>query len=287
MATLQNLREELDDITTMGFISQAFTEVAASKIQQIKSAFETNREFYEEISYLYHLVRVSSLKEDKAGSIKAEDKPKNDKKMMAAITSNQRFYGNLNINIMQTFTQDLAKEKCDVIVVGSTGSDFMGTLENKINFTKMNFVHDNPTEEETSKFIDAVKPYRNIILYYPKFVTLMTQKVGIIDIAKEADMGENVKNDEINILFEPEVSKIIEFFERYVRAILFHRVMLEADLSRTAARLLTMSGADERSRDMIKAKKSQIRKLQLSIANAKLLETSSSLLGIKRNAKSE
>jgi F0F1-type ATP synthase gamma subunit len=53
--------------------------------------------------------------------------------------------------------------------------------------------------------------------------------------------------------------------------------MLEADLSRTAARLITMSSAEERSTALIKSKKTELHKIQASIANAKLLETFSGM----------
>ena len=79
------------------------------------------------------------------------------------------------------------------------------------------------------------------------------------------------------MLFEPELPKILEFFNRQVRRLLFIRIMLETDLSLTAARLLSMSAAEERSSDLIKEKQSEIRKTLSSFINAKLLETFSSI----------
>ena len=110
----------------------------------------------------------------------------------------------------------------------------------------------------------------------------MSQTVGKTDITQAADIGGKVAEEEINILFEPSLTQTLEFFKRHLRAILFIRVMLESDLSRTAARLITMSGAEERSRELLKTKKSQLRKIQLSITNTKLLETFSAMSGWKR-----
>ena len=88
--------------------------------------------------------------------------------------------------------------------------------------------------------------------------------------------------EEINILFEPEYSEILGFFQTQVRSLLFLRVMLETDLARTAARLITMSGAEERASDVIKQKRSQLRKMQASIINTKLLETFNAMKGVRR-----
>jgi F0F1-type ATP synthase gamma subunit len=57
--------------------------------------------------------------------------------------------------------------------------------------------------------------------------------------------------------------------------------LLETDLARTAARLITMSGAEERARDIIKQKRSQLRKMQASIINIKLLETFNAMKGLR------
>ncbi len=275
MPTIKGLKEELEDVTTMGFISQAFTEVAASRVQKIKNAFETNKQFYDEISHLYRLIQVSSAKEK--GKHAGEGKH-----LSVAVTSNQRFYGNLNINIMNSFLAETKGKEGDLMIIGSTGVDSMESLDEKRLYTKMPFAHDNPTEEETAKFLDTIKPYSTVIMYFPKFVTLMSQTVGKTDVTQAADIGGKITDEEINILYEPDLTMIMEFFIRQVRAILFYRVMLEADLSRTAARLLTMSSAEERSRELTKVKKSQIRKIQASITNAKLLETFAAMKGWKK-----
>jgi ATP synthase F1 gamma subunit len=280
MPTIDELRAELDDVLTLQFIASAFTEVAASRIGKIKTQFENNRQFFDEISYLYHLVQASSRKmkgESKTGGVRG-------KHLMVAVTSNQRFYGNLNINIMQSYMADAdVTPGAELMVIGVTGADFMDSpAGGGRKFLRRQFAKDNPTEEETSKFLDDIKEYETVMMYYPKFVTLMSQTVGKTDVTQAADLGEKIPETEINILFEPDLSHTLEFFKRHLRAILFLRVMLESDLSRTAARLLTMSGAEERSRDLLKQKKSQLRKIQLSITNAKLLETFAAMSGWKK-----
>jgi ATP synthase F1 gamma subunit len=279
MPTIQELREELDDITTLGFISSAFTEAAAARIQKIKDAFETNKQFYAEISSLYHLIRASSAKEKNVKDRKTGGEE--GKAITVAITSNQRFYGNLNINIMHTLVEDIRDKKTDLMVVGTTGNDYMKSIAFPKPHQKRIFIKDNPANDEVHEFLDDVKKYETVTIYYPKFVTLMTQTVGKTDITQAASQGEKVGEEDINILFEPDLSEMLEFFARQVRALLFLRVVLESDLARTAARLLTMSSAEERSREMMKTKKSQLRKFQLSILNAKLLETFSAMKGWK------
>jgi F-type H+-transporting ATPase subunit gamma len=281
MPTIADLRLELDDATTLKLISSAFTEAAASRVQKIKKQFETNRQFYDEISHVYHLVRLSAKDRPAFAKASAGNAGKG-KKLSVAVTSNQRFYGNLNVNIMHGFLDAVERTDTDVLLIGTTGQDFMRSTTFTKPYEHMIFVHDDPTREETSAFLDKIMKYETVMMYYPKFMSLVTQTVGIVDITQAVTPGDKTPEDEIHILFEPEYSKILTFFQRQVRSLLFLHVMLEADLSRTAARLITMSSADERSTELIKQKKGELRKIQASIANVKLLETFSGMTKWKK-----
>ncbi|OGG04372.1 hypothetical protein A2Z33_04325 [Candidatus Gottesmanbacteria bacterium RBG_16_52_11] len=283
MPTVSELKLELEDATTLKLISQAFTEASAARVQKIKSEFEKNAGFYKEISHLYHLVRASA---DRAGdqitSKKAAGKKPEDRKVLSvAFTSNQRFYGNLNINIMQKFLEAIKDKKTDICVIGLTGKDYMASVGYDKPFEKLQFAKDNPSKDEVRAFLDKSDAYDTVNVYYPKFVTLVSQTVGVTDITQEAS-EDKIPEDEIYVLFEPDLSQTLDFFKRQVRSLLFLRVVLESDLSRTAARLLTMSGAEERSTEMIKVKKSQLRKIQTSIINARLIETFAAIKGVRR-----
>lgn len=278
MPTINELKAELDDAQTLKMISSAFTEASAARVQKIKTMFETNRQFYEEISHVYHLVRAGHSGQ----TVKKAETPK-DGIMYVGLTSNQRFYGNLNVTIMEKLLSDYEKDsgKKQLLVIGSTGRDFIRSRAETLKHEVLLFEKENPSTPEVGKFLDSVKRFEPVQLYYPKFVSLVSQTVGTMDITQAAKKGEQIPADEINMLLEPEHSKMLDFFERQVRSLLFLRVVLEADLARTAARLITMNSAEERSTALIKVKKGQIRKIQSSIINAKLLETFAALKGIK------
>ncbi len=281
MPTIAELKLQLDDAITLRLISSAFTEASAAGLQKIKKQFETNKEFYDEISHVYHLVRV--------GGEKLQIDPKHPlppkKNISVAMTSNQRFYGNLNVNIMRGFVEAVERDKTDVMVIGMTGIDFMKGSGFLRPYQTMQFAKDNPTTEEIKSFLDKTTEYESIFIYFPKFVSLVTQSVGVIDITQYINTGDPTPEEEIHILFEPEYSLILEFFRRQIRNLLLMHVLLEASLSRTSARLLTMSSAEDRAREMMKTTQSQLRKIQLSINNARLLETFAGISKWKKKKK--
>lgn len=272
MPNVGKLKEELDDLMTLKFISSAFTEASMVKLQKIRVQFEQNQEFYADMSQVYHIVRVSGEEELKKKKEKQKETPK-QKVLSVALTSNQRFYGSINVNIMRTFIADVRNADTDITVIGTTGRDFMRSQGFPRKFKRIVFTKEEPTKEEVRNFLEETRSYDIVYVYYPQFKSLVRQEPAKIDITQKAAPDRTVREEERHILFEPEYSKILEFFDRQVRSLLFLRVLLEADLARTAARMISMSSAEERSGEMIKEKRGEIRKLQTSIVNRQLLET--------------
>lgn len=270
MSTLDDLKDEVSDLETMQMIATAFTDAAATRIRNIRKAFETNQQFYAEISHVYHLVKLVAIQK---GLV--PEKPPGTQVLIVAFTANQHFYGNIHRRIMEVVIKEREKRGCSLMVIGKTGGEFMQVTGKSSGFDSMRFLKDNPTTDEIHVFTDRVRPYTSILVYYPHFVTLMRQEVGVIDITQVLDIGatEETKLEETYILFEPEVDKILEFFERQIRAILFARVVLESDLARTAARMVTMNEASERAVELMKQKHSEFLKVMRSLINRQLLDT--------------
>src|SRR3989344_7616723 len=270
MPNVKDLKEELSELTTMKFISGAFTEAAAFKLKDIRASFEKNREFYDDLSHIYHLVRVNatSSKLDKAKKETKSLKPPH-----VALTSNKHFYGTLNAAIMTAFVKDVENLDTDILIIGTTGLEFLRGVRFSKPHQDLIFQGDNPSVKEGEIFLKIIQKYDKVIIYYPKYVTLLSQGVGIVDITHTQVLGGKETEDELHIIFEPELAKIIDFFENQVRLMLFRRVLFETDIARTSARMISMSAAEERAEGLIKEKKSQYAKAMSNLANLKLLDT--------------
>ena len=72
------------------------------------------------------------------------------------------------------------------------------------------------------------------------------------------------------------------FFENQVRQLLFNRIMLESELSRTAARLVKMNSTEERAEGIIQEKRRVLRKETMVIEDIRLLETFTSTVQWKK-----
>lgn len=287
MSQIAQLKEELLGAKTVEFIANVLTEINAIKAKNIRQNFEKNRRFHEEISTVYHSIKLFAARHDL--SLFAQKEPL--KTTFIALTSNLRFYGNLNTNVMEKFVADATEEKvetADFMVIGQTGLDYLEARKLNLEVQPLRFKKDYPDSDEINFLTEKIREYGRIYLYYPKFINMVSQKVAVHDITQAVALEEVIedKNKKVEMMrqnpgriiekmdiFEPEIEKIVEFFEAQVRFLLLIRTLLESELSRTAARLLAMSAAKERAQDLIKEKKMQFNKAKRSLENAKILET--------------
>ena len=101
MPRLDELKEEIKDEEALHGLASAFTEVSAAKIGVLKKKFEKNRGFYQEVSDLYRLVKSSS------------NLPATASKgvLSVAMTTNNRFYGVINLEVMKKSAVNLWMKK--------------------------------------------------------------------------------------------------------------------------------------------------------------------------------
>lgn len=268
MSIIDDIKDDITDMETMHLIATSFTDTAAMRIRGIRLAFETNQEFYIELSHVYHLVKVVAIKQ---GIV--PEKPPGAKTVTVAFTANQHFYGNIHRRIMDTVLAKQKKDHSDLFVVGKTGREYLQVSGKNDGYGFMQFQKDNPTNDEVEVFLEKIKQYTTILVYYPHFVSLVRQEVGMIDIAEVLEVGTETAKEETYVLFEPEVGQILEFFERQIRRVLLSRVVLESDLARTAARMVSMNEAAERADELMKEKHSEYLKVMRSLINRQLLDT--------------
>ena len=280
MPSIESIKEELQDVEVLKGISSALLEVSSIKIRGLREEFEKNRIFYDEVSQLYRDVKLSAKRKDYVDSREGFV----DKEIHVAITSNQRFYGSLNRSVMDAFRLNIVPQSgVENLVIGHTGKHYIEDTEHGPLCTYLSFSEDFPTPTETEVFLERVRSYGKVILYYPSFVNIFSQKPVTTDITYTTELEEvEVAGNVIEQIYEPELPHILKFFETQVRRLLFVRIMLESELSRTAARLVKMNSTEERAGKIIKEKERELRKETTILEDIRLLETFSSAVQWKK-----
>jgi len=275
MSTLAERHQEVLGLEALQFVTGTFFELSAEKIGHLRKEFEKNRTFFDEISGLYEAVRRAAAK------AKAPGKDEPTRSIAVAFTSNAHFYGSINADVVRALMEHAQKTPDEeVMIIGNTGRAFVegyGHLRRPPEF--LSFAADDPTREEVHQFLERVASFSRVYVFHPSFVNMFSQTVGMLDIThapSERAQTEEL-NDSVDYIFEPELSRILSFFETRVRYLLFRRVMFEAELARTAARLLAMNDAQDRANSVLAALRHRARQEAEAFKDARLLETFSAL----------
>lgn len=283
MSILTEKQEELESIQTARFIATTLRDISAMQIRSLREEFRRNYTFYREIGDLYQLVKrhaqYRNMQEEAQENTAATD-------LVVAVTSNKRFYGTLNSDVMDAFLERVEEGRTyeEYLVIGQTGKQYVSGAEYESQCQFTTFADDTPSEEEVRTFLDRIKDYRRVFLYYPGFVGIFQQEPRTIDITytPEPERSNADPEERIGYIFEPELPEMVAFFETQVRHLLFDRTILETKLSRTAARLVKMNGADQRASDLIEEVQRELRQQSALLSNMRLLETFSGIAQWKK-----
>lgn len=271
MSRVADIRHLVDDYRSTELLTGALQDISVSHMQALRKDFEQNALFFAGIREVYGIVKAHA-----GARVKSPDeKPaaKNKRNIYVALTSNKRFYGNLNRDIMNSFihvTESVTES--DFLVVGQTGAQFLDAVGYRRRVTRTEFTDDAPSTHEIQSVLSLTDSYERVFMIYPKFVNTFRQEVAMTDITQTPE--DVVSQDMMaEYIFEPEIPVMITFFEAQVRRALFERVMLEADLARTAARAIKMRDARDRAGDMrAKYERTLLREIA-TVADLELMET--------------
>jgi ATP synthase F1 gamma subunit len=274
MSRLAETRRLVEDYQTAELITGALQDIGSTKMKAMRGQFEENARFFAGIREVYSIVKTHALE----GSVTAlthepaEHRPGRD--IYIALTSNKRFYGTLNRDIMRAFAQTVRRsEEADFLVVGQTGAQYLDEAPLSHPISRTQFENDRPTEVEMRELFSRIGTgYRRVFILYPHFVNPFRQDPVMTDITQTPE-GLVTPEEKAEYIFEPEIPRMLEFFEAQVRRVLFERVILETELARVAARAMKMRNARENASDLREVYERQMRREIATLAEMRLMET--------------
>lgn len=269
MSAINELKEILEQTVTAEFVTTMLRDISATKLQAIRGEFEANQKYFAELHDIMALVQAYA----KEVRVRIADEDRN-RRVYVAVTSNKRFYGNLNHEIIRSlYAALLSNPEAACVIVGQTGEQ-IGRLQRfptKPEF--VSFAKDEPTEAELYALIEKLETYDEVLVVHPTFINSFQQHAKTTDITHLPKRDSRRAVKAINYLLEPDIPKIISFFKTQIRLTLFMRVLLETQVAFTGARLMKMQRAREKAGEQVKQQRYRIHKEESTVKNMRLLET--------------
>ncbi|MDO8452854.1 MAG: F0F1 ATP synthase subunit gamma [bacterium] len=299
MSTLSDIQDRLETGISLRYIAESYTETSAKKLKEIRRDVERNRAFFSELASLYHAIKVVAAEKYHIFS------QKNNKTAIVLITSNYRFFGNLNAKLADFFAKETSSRPGDYFIVGKAGAELLQGMSLRgqgmssrgaggdvgisgISFETVSFHKDLPTNTELKSFVARLSPYKQVLVFYPEFKSILVQNPVVKDITEAQDIKEPNAPEHKNVIdallgkhpdwsddyiFEPRIENILEFFDAQMITILVEEAFLESELAKTAARLVTMDEAQIKAEEFVRVENREFARAIVRMKNAHLLES--------------
>lgn len=268
MQNLKQLKEEILEIETLKNISSALGEVATLKLRRNRQRIQKNIDFFREISNVYQQIKTAAQRSKK----ELNRAPKNGRTISVLLCSNYKFYGGLDRENVSFFVFNTAKYRTDRLVIGKVGAERLLAIKYPEKFSRILFKKDIPTDSEFKLLKDFINPYSRILFFHSKFITVMDQQPVVTDISPQEVALKN-SSLSIDFMLEPEVDKMLSFFENQILGLLIDSIFLESEIARTASRMIAMDQAQLNADKLIKNENIQMLKLEKLNENRKIIET--------------
>ncbi len=266
-------------------LAESYTEIASIKLKHIRNDVERNRAFFDELTKVYAHVKNLAIKEKVKLNFKTKDT------VSIIMTSNYRFYGNINTKLSEVYYAETKRYKTDKVIIGKTGQEY---LRHSSDMSTANFVvfnSDMPNEVELQNLANFIQPYSRVLIYYSQLKSVLVQLPVIKDITQsgnsvnQSDKAGTGLPDDLGFILEPEISEMLVFFDTQINAILLQEAFLEAELSRTAARLISMDQAQTNADDYIKKQQTLLGINRRLVQNMRVIETINAFAKVKKDKK--
>jgi ATP synthase F1 gamma subunit len=247
MSRLQEVAAERTAMATIVNLTSVFEGIASMRIAQTKDQVQQSQQFFSELWQIYSQMRVDRLFH--YGRTESEDVI--DKQLYIIITSEGGFSGDIDQKLIQSMLKEYDSSKQDIIVIGHHGATQL--IQAGVSFKKYFTLPSKDRNINVLPLIKEARKYKDTIVYYQTYVSLMIQDVKSINLSTAVkEEAKGVTDDQEYIseetyIFEPSTFEVIAHLERSMMQIALSQVILDSKLAQYASRFRAMSMANDRA----------------------------------------
>lgn len=306
MQNTKIIAEEIDNVTAIKLLAEAFEEVSVIRMQRVRGNVLQTREYLEKLSEVFVDVKSTYKKEiatyikNKKSFLKKKSVAnfstfaKNGKTVVVLLSANSKFYGSITERVYSLFINTIRNKEFDIVIVGRLGKEMYDGREGVSGggsrpYTYFHIPDLDFNATDLAPVIDVVLQYEHVQVFYGKFYNMITQLPTSSSVSGdqaliEDSAGQNMQRKETQFHFEPTLENVLNLFESQVFTALFKQTVHEAELARLASRITAMESALSSIAVVETSLKTDLRRIKHAVQNSKQIEAFSGMrLWGKRN----
>lgn len=285
MLNKQQIIGEIIRLVTVKELVEAYEEIAATRMRRIRGAVLQRRDFLSGLTQIFQEVKTSYKNEILAlmKRKKMKDTKKlslikrNGKTVAILLAANTGLYGDIVKKTYFLFNKYIKSTECDIVIIGRLGKSLFEEDKLGKQFTYYDFPDSGADNELLRKLMELVIQYEKILVFYGKFQNIVYQYPTMFDLYGSEETFTFTESSSLKYFFEPDLEKVMNFFEAQMFASIFEQTVRESDLAKFAARMFTLDKATENVKSRLKKVELERRIFQHRMLNKKQLDSLSGM----------
>lgn len=284
----KQVTDEIQDVNALRDVVDSYEKISATKMQNIRSQVLQNRDFLEELNYVFQQVKKSykdqlellmkkeKIKTDKISLIKT-----NGKTLFVLLSANTGLYGSILNKTYQLFRNYVLNQQGDILIIGKLGRDIYENDPISRAFTYRELEDTKVDPEKLKELVNYIIQYEKVVVFHGKFHTTISQVPTATSVSGDPLPGE-AKVPELKFFFEPSLEEIMLFFEKEIFSSYFEQTVQESELAKHASRMISLDSSLENIKKNLQKLFVEEQRIRHMDFNKKQLETISSIKLWKR-----
>lgn len=252
MKSRVQLTEQITWLTGLKDLVTIYEEIAASRMNRIRKSVLENRDFLIDIATVFEEVKVSYQKEIERlmKQKKINDMTKlsilkhNGKTITVFLSANAGLYGDIIGKTYRNFKRFVTSNQTDIVITGRLGKQLFVSEFPGLRFHYVEMADHGFDKDTLQQILALILPYKNVYVFHGKFETILHQEASVSHLTGDTAISvEKVSSKQY--FFEPDLEKILLFFEEEILSSLFEQTVYESHLAKYASRMVTLDQASE------------------------------------------
>jgi F-type H+-transporting ATPase subunit gamma len=293
MANLRDIRDRISSVKSTQQITKAMKMVAAARLRKAQEKIMSTRPF---VTGLERVIAKLSNSADVTNKYMVS-KEVHEKVLIITIGSDRGLCGGFNSNLFRFLSDSFAKMfpgfkesgNLSLITIGRKSHDYFRKRGfnvvdyNNGFFDKLSYEHTVEIMEDAAKRF-VVGEFDAVYIGYNEFKTVLSQNrilKKVLPVEFEPGTEETAVNNEIDYIFEPNPSAILEDIIPLHLNMQLWRAVLESNASEQGARMAAMDNATENAKEIIRALNLQYNQARQAAITTELSEIVSGAEALK------
>lgn len=253
MLSLKKIVQDIEETVELKSLVTAYEEIASMKMRKIRANVLGNRRLVTDLAEIYqqllasykdqilHLMEEKKIKNSRGLSLQEH----NNKTACVFISANSGLFGTILKNTYKEFAEYVQKNDVEPVILGEFGKTLFTQQFPERKFAFFPIIEKGTHESATKQLSEIFMMYSNVVIFYPRFESMVSQKVALLDVSGQQKSLISDDSAHTYYYFEPSLEEILNFFEKEIFSNILSQTFIESDLAQYASRMSTLDMATQ------------------------------------------